>query len=256
MINIHNLVNPRIWESPAKAAIGIAIVVMLIQEWRKGFFRNFRSYPKTVPFKPYAVIAGLFFILFLLAFSQDRILLDKVQGLKGPFWSCVLLFGRNIGENIKFWSILLAFYWISRGLRSAKGSSLAFGALLASSLTGLLAHILKSIFMRARPYATPNPYSFFNYHEILHHSRAHQSFPSGDVALVAGAAGYLFFSIPNPFFRLLMLLVPLANAFARMSLNRHWASDTVAAMGLGLMTALFFWSFKEYQKKTSPQPRP
>ena len=69
--------------------------------------------------------------------------------------------------------------------------------------------------------------------------------------LVAGVAFYLFLSIRNPFLRLLMLLLPLANAFARMSLNRHWPSDTAMSLGLGLMTAYFFWNFKEYQKKNS-----
>ncbi len=250
MPNIHGLLNPKIWQSPAKAAVPILLLIIVFQEWRKGYFRHFRSYLKAFHPRPYLLIAAPFLILFFLAFSQDRFLLSKVRELQGAFWPYLLFAGRNIGENVKFWYFLLALYWIARGLRSAQGASATFGFLLSSALAGLLAHLSKFIFMRARPYAEAGPYSLFNYHEILHHSRPYQSLPSGDVALVAGASGYFFFSVSNPFLRFLALFFPLANAYARMSLNRHWASDTLAAMALGFMSAYFFFHFKRYQTLT------
>lgn len=251
MIDIHALFNPRVWESPAKPAAGILLAVILIQEWRKGYFRNFRISFKALLLRPYALILALFLPLFLFVFACDRTAMDKVQALRGDFWSAVLVVGRNIGENVQFWFLLILLYWMARACRSAKWASGIFGALAASSCAGLAAHIFKFIFMRARPYENAGPYSFFNYDEILHHSRAHQSLPSGDVALVSGAAAYFFFSVRNPFLRLMIFMFPLANAYARMSLNKHWPSDTVMAMGLGLMAAYFFWSFKESQGKSA-----
>ena len=249
MLNIQSLFNPKIWENPGKAGIGILLVLMVAQEWRRGWFRDFRGYLKNLSFKPYAVIFTTFSVLFLSAFFQDRFLLEKIQGLQGPVGSFLLACGRAVGENIKFWYLLLSFYWIARLLRSDRWSAGSFGALLSSILAGLLAHTFKFVFMRTRPTETLDPYSFFNYHDMFHNSKAHQSLPSGDVSLVSAAAGYLFFAIPNPVLRLLALVIPLANAFARVTLNRHWASDTLAAMGLGLMAAWFFWSFKEYQRR-------
>ena len=254
MPGFHNLLNPKIWQSPAKAAIPVILLIIIVQEWRKGYFQNFRPYFKALNLRPYLLIAVPFFILFLLAFSQDRPLLAKVQALQGDFWYSILLIGRNIGENVKFWYFLILFYWIARWRRSAKGASTAFGLLLSSALAGLFAHLLKFLFTRARPYAEAGPYSFFNYHELLHNSRAHQSLPSGDIALVAAASGYLFFSVSNPFLRILTLLFPLLNAYARVALNRHWPSDAAAAMALGFMAAYFFWNFKKFQQKT-PLPR-
>lgn len=249
MPDFHNLLNPKIWQSPAKAAIPVFLVLIAVQEWRKGYFQNFRLYFKTLDLRPYRRITAAFLLLFLFAFSKDPLILAKAQSFQGPFWAAVLLIGRNVGENVKFWYFLILFYWLTRALRSAKGASTAFSMLLSSGLAGLCAHLFKFLFMRARPYAETGPYSLFNHHEILHASRAHQSLPSGDVALVAGAAGYLFFSVSNPFLRVLILLFPLVNAYARVNLNRHWPSDTVAAMMLGCLAAYLFCHFKKFQKK-------
>ena len=60
--------------------------------------------------------------------------------------------------------------------------------------------------------------------------------------------------VSNPFLRILTLLFPLLNAYARVALNRHWPSDAAAAMALGFMAAYFFWNFKKFQQKT-PLPR-
>lgn len=254
MPDIHNLLNPKIWQSPAKAAIPVLLILMAVQEWRKGYFQNFRLYFKTLKLRPYLLIAASFLLLSLLAFSQDRILLVKAQAFQGDFWSFVLLIGRNIGDNVQFWYFLIAFYWLACACRSAKKAALGFSLLLSSALSGLFAHLFKFVFMRARPYAEAGPYSFFNYHEFLHESRAHQSLPSGDVALVSASAAYLFFSVSNPFLRILMLFFPLLNAYARVALNRHWPSDTAAAMALGFMAGYFFWNFKKFQQQT-PLPQ-
>ncbi len=245
MIDPEKLLNVKLWQ---KIGVGIALALMIIQEFRKGQLRHFPAYLKTLNFRPYAVLLGSFAVLFFPVFLLDRSLMDNIQSLKGHFWEAALFVGRNIGENVKFWFFLLGFYWTARLFRSAKWSSQLFGAILSSALAGLSAHFLKSVFMRTRPSETPDPYSFFNYHNASENLKSYQSLPSGDVSLVSGAAAYLFFLVPNPFFRTVLLIFPFANAYARMNLNRHWPSDTVMGMGLGILCAWFLWKFSEYQR--------
>jgi membrane-associated phospholipid phosphatase len=122
-----------------------------------------------------------------------------------------------------------------------------FSALLSSFVTALIVTVFKFLSLRARPYAEFGPFSFFNFHGLTQDARAFQSFPSGDVGVVAGAAAYLFFTTKNRFSGVLIFLLPLCTAFARMSANKHWPSDTLFAIGLGLIAAKFVRDYKKFK---------
>ena len=70
------------------------------------------------------------------------------------------------------------------------------------------------------------PMSFFNHAAYAVDKGMFLSLPSGDVAIVAGAAVSLSFSLNSRRLLFFLLLVPFMTAFSRVSLNRHWPSDT------------------------------
>jgi membrane-associated phospholipid phosphatase len=107
---------------------------------------------------------------------------------------------------------------------------------------------LKMIFLRARPDTGVGPFVFFHWSALASDTRPYESFPSGDVAIVAGAAAVFFFKTRAPW-RWLWLILPLCTAYSRVLLNRHWPADTLASLGLGLWVAFCLSGY-------APDPRP
>ena len=227
-----------------KILIGALLGVSIFQAWRRGDFKGIRTPRKNHSSKPYLfLLLGVPFLMVLL-FPFDAFLLHAVQSLAAyPFFASVAKFGSLISDNIMFWIVLLAVHLLLRLAKQETGSQRFFGAILASVVTGFVCHGLKFTFLRARPYTGLSPFSFFNHAGFMSDPRAFQSFPSGDVAIVSGAAGYFFHAFPNRILRWLLFLLPLATAFARVSLNRHWVSDTVGSLWLGLTLSRGVWNY-------------
>ncbi|MFA7001384.1 MAG: phosphatase PAP2 family protein, partial [Candidatus Omnitrophota bacterium] len=109
---------------------------------------------------------------------------------------------------------------------------------------------LKLVFLRARPVTGEGPLSFFNLEGWGRKANLFYSLPSGDVAVVAGAAAYLFYRVKNTALRALLMLLPVLTAFSRVYKSKHWPSDTAFAVGLALLAALFV---VHYERFASPK---
>lgn len=150
----------------------------------------------------------------------------------------LIRFGGVMGKGITPWLFIMACYAVEELVRKPKGGAgLAFGCLLSSALTALICAVLKLIFLRARPYNLLGAAAFFQWEGFFRSANAFQSFPSGDVAVVAGAAAFLFYAARRGLFRWVFLLLPVLTALSRIDLNRHWPSDTLFSIGLGLAAA-------------------
>lgn len=89
------------------------------------------------------------------------------------------------------------------------------------------AQVMKFAFSRERPSQTSDPNRFFTGH-------GNQSFPSGEVAEVAGAVTPFMFAYGHDHPAVYALaLLPLYDAIARVKVHGHWQSDVVAGAALG-----------------------
>lgn len=114
--------------------------------------------------------------------------------------------------------------------------------MIAASLAGLSADVLRGLTGRTRPYADV-PQGFYGIRSDsrwLITKHAYNSFPSGHTAAMTG------FVFPLLLWRrrLLVIVVPLVAvvAAARVYLGAHHVSDTVAAAILGSFVAILVWS--------------
>ena len=227
-----------------KHLTAILLTAVFLNELRRGKLKLHLHSLRRLSWRRYVIPAGWLALLTPALFFIDSALLFQTQSLKEPS-AWLIRFGSWIGKSDVFWTILTFAYLTFVILRHLKGLDRVFGVCLTSLATALSALPLKFSFLRARPSADLGPFSFFHLEGILEDARNFQSFPSGDTAAVAGAAGYLFFAFANRPWRWLLLLFPLASAWARVSLNRHWPSDTFFSLGLGLLAGHIFSEFKK-----------
>jgi membrane-associated phospholipid phosphatase len=228
----------------SKPLTGILIALIVVLELWRGYFKGFKGYCRSFSIKPYLFVLVLIPILVLLLLPFDYTILRFVQSLNETPVRYFYYFGSQMGDDI--WIYIFAVYFLFLAFKR-ESTPAVFGAILGVALTGLLATILKMILMRARPMMEMGPFSFFNLDAILKDEGHFQSFPSGDVAIVAGAATYFFFALKNPV-RYLIFLIPISTAFARVSLHRHWPSDVLTSIILSIIVARFLTDFADSRK--------
>ena len=90
------------------------------------------------------------------------------------------------------------------------------------------AQVMKFAFSRERPSQTSDPNQFFTGH-------GNQSFPSGEVAEIAGAVTPFMFAYgPDHPAVYALALLPAYDMVARVKVHGHWQSDVLVGAGLGV----------------------
>ena len=226
-----------------RVIMAVLLVLIALNEIRRHYFRGAGAGLKAVPARPYLVL-----------FPADAFLLGWIQHQSGRFHELLSRAGQKIGKNS--WQALIVLYLAALIFRTRAGMQLVFGSVIANALTGLASTIFKFTILRARPDAGLGPFSFFNFSGMSEDKRMFQSFSSGDVAIVAGACGFLFFSIKNRFLRLILVLLPLVTAYSRVNLNRHWPSDTLLSVGLGFLIGNAVFRWRQQMPPAAPAANP
>jgi membrane-associated phospholipid phosphatase len=228
-----------------KQVTAVLLIVVLLIEMSKGYFKEVSTYVKTFSPRPYVfplfilIVATLLIIVF-----ADIPLIQWIRNQNSALAGWVAEFGSLLGRSSNCFTFLGLCYLAAYVTRMLHARQLIFGALLASFLTAVGVTIFKFTLLRARPDSELGVFSFFNWQGIIEDDRAFQSFPSGDVGIVAGAAAYFFYLVRNYALKFLLMLLPVCTAVARISLNRHWPSDAFFSIGLGLMIGKFVWDYK------------
>ncbi len=233
-----------------KFYVGLLFIVIVLVQWKQGYFKNLRTYLKgwRFPSPPLWIGMGLALGFSLLLWS-DPFVLKAIQSLDSPAAQSLVEIGSILGRGTNLWFFLGLGYGLTYWTQQKTARRILFETLLGSALTGGLAYLLKFFFLRARPYGDLGAYSFFHLEGLLRDVRTFHSLPSGDVAIVAGAASYLFYHFKKNPWRWLLFLFPLSTAFARVSLNRHWPLDTVASLVLSLFVAQVICGYQTLELK-------
>jgi membrane-associated phospholipid phosphatase len=194
----------------------------------------------TVP----VVLAACLFV-FVLKY-MDPIVAHWATGACGSEWAQSLRSeARILGGPWPTVIGALALWAAGRGLNLAKARR--FAALMVAVLVvGTLGcHLVKMIVARPRPFmiAAPTPAGQGAWERRVD-SRFH-SFPSGDVTVAAGFAMVAFLLAGGGGGRYLLFLIPLASTAGRVCAARHYPSDCLAAIVLGILAAWVLWRIQE-----------
>jgi membrane-associated phospholipid phosphatase len=237
---------------PIKPLAAAFVAACIVREIRCGYFKSFKSYLPSVKFKALVQILALTVCVAGCALIIDQPLAGWARAQTAVFFTEISRLGGLMGKGANPWFFMGIVYCLAALLKRERWSRVSFACMLSSAITAVAANLLKITFLRARPFMNWGDLSFFNYQELFHHKKDNFfSFPSGDVAVVAGAAAYLFYSVQNIYFRSLFLVLPLMTAFSRIYKNKHWPSDTLFSIGLGLAAALFVVHYERFVKTTS-----
>ncbi len=167
--------------------------------------------------------------------------LHPVQAGDGPFG----IDHRLTVDNSGIWARNNQKLLIGATIVTVVGGSLALGdqnklgdtfwrSLDSMAVSAVIAQGGKLIFQRERPSQTDDPNQFFK-------GTQYQSFPSGEVAAVAGAVTpfVVEYGHDHPAVYALELL-PLYDSIARVKVRGHWQSDVLVGWGIG--TAAGIWA--------------
>lgn len=224
-----------------KAVLLVVIVSICVIEWPRGYWNSVSTQARHLgaDLKQYLAIPIL--AVFALFFLVDAALLQTIQSVSHPLGTGLIDFGGSVGRNGNFWAMLIIAYLITKIFGSRSSTQIVLGTILSSGLTGLVCNIIKVLFLRSRPAAGEGALSFFNYLGYAQNGGLFQSLPSGDVALVAGAAAFLFHFAKGTPIKLIIVSIPLLTCASRIYLNRHWPSDTVLAVGVALVVGNYLY---------------
>ncbi len=208
-------------------------------EWKGGRLRELGSRIRKIKIGFYLRLLALFFLIAIGLFFVDLDLLRFVQNLNYPSFNAISRLGGFLGREINPWLFLIAWYFLGLVFHRLAWMAVSFRAIFSSTLASIFCQIPKLLFLRARPNSNQGPFSFFNFEAFSSGGGRFYSFPSGDVVVVAAMAYFVMLQTKNLFLRIILFLLPITTAIARMDANKHWPSDIVLSLGFGLICALF-----------------
>ncbi len=220
-------------------------------QWRRHYFKRIPAHDKLINSRFYISPFACFTALTVLTAFIDPSLRIAIQKIQHPLLIGLIHLGGWLGQGTNLWFVLSIIYLFFLTLQRPTSCDNTFGCILSAGLASLLCTSLKLIFLRARPYSNFGHLSFLNWPGLIHHKSAFQSFPSGDTAIVSAVAFYLFYRLRKFYLSPAVLIFPLATALSRVFLNRHWPSDTIFAMGLGLVSAQLIFQYENLPPKSS-----
>ena len=229
-----------------------AVVMVAFLEIFQGYFRGWKTcWQQGGWLRLDGTHAAVLCVLMGLMFFGDPAVRGAIQA-HDDSWAAAAFsnFGHQLGRYL--FVILAGLYAAGLALKNRESCRMVFGMILTSAVTALLITLLKFTFLRARPFAGLGPLSFFHWKGLIHDDRTFQSFPSGDVAIVSGAAAYLFYMLKQPLLRWLPVMALLSTVFSRISRNRHWPSDTIGSILIALIVAKAMAHLSRNSKHAGP----
>ncbi len=146
-----------------------------------------------------------------------------------------------VGDGMVLYPILLGYLFFSLLFLKPKQIHFAWMLILSVLLAGLLCQVVKIFFLRARPYVTEDPLSFFvfvkeGFHFALF-NLGNTSFPSGHTTTAFALWTPILLKVKSTWLKGILYILPLMTGFSRIYFNKHWFTDVGAGALLGLWVA-------------------
>jgi len=164
---------------------------------------------------------------------------------KSPLAGLFATGGVLLGGPLPYRGAFLALLWACRRYRWPRGRRFAILLPFVFAVTGLGSRAAKVIVGRPRPITLHRPAVTFPSEWARHLNGQFQSFPSGDVTVAAGLATVLFILLERGGARYLLFAIPLFSAAGRIGNARHYPSDCLAGLALGILSAWAVWRLQE-----------
>ena len=169
-----------------------------------------------------------------ITFVNDRGIRSTIQGHHSSFRNSAAYLGNAFGNARYVYPTLFFAAYGGRVIGSDGVYDVSWRALKSTALAGAATIVLKSLLGRRRPEVSPdNPYRF---NPI---SFTYNSFPSGHTTTAFALATSLAMETKGALSDVVLYGLAATTAFARMHVDKHWASDTVVGAGIGILAARY-----------------
>ena len=167
-----------------------------------------------------------------ITFTADGSIRTTILGHNSGFRNSAAYIGNAFG-NARYVYPALLLGTIGGGATGLSDvHKVSWRALKSVGLAGAATLVLKSLVGRRRPEVSPDdPYRF---NPI---SFTFNSFPSGHTTTAFALATSLAMESKSDLSDIALYGLAATTAFARMHVNKHWASDAVVGAGLGILAA-------------------
>jgi membrane-associated phospholipid phosphatase len=166
--------------------------------------------------------------------------------------SVSLLCKNSMGEGWFVFGVLFTLSLVE-GFREHFKNAIAFRiAFMTSMFAGLVNGVLKFVFNRERPVISMHEWHFFkffiaktkNFSDLLY---AYNSMPSGHTIMVASAVAVLYLYSTTKVARVILVLLVILMAYARIYTMNHWFSDVLVSMMLGFMVGMVGYNINKFR---------
>jgi len=163
----------------------------------------------------------------------DNFILQLMLEIQNPGLTKIMQVLTFFG-NPAFWFLIAAiFYWLGKENESSYLTTLI---LASTTITALI----KTIIAKPRPSVIPNNEGI----DLLSSNYDKYSFPSGHATMISSAFTYFFNEIKKRT-KLIFALLVLIILFSRLYLGKHFLSDVIAGLILGLFIGFIAAEIKE-----------
>ncbi len=181
------------------------------------------------------------FILFAIACSFILLFYSKADGFfflnpyHSPVTDFIFIYLTYLGDG--FFCVGIALL-----LLVFKKKYLSLMVISSYALSGIIAQVLKSYILEARPalFLKDSGYKYFIENVTLHNFHA---FPSGHTASAFALAAVLAFAAKNKTLSLWFLLGAMLVGYSRIYLAQHFMDDVLSGAIIGFLSAIVCWIF-------------
>jgi membrane-associated phospholipid phosphatase len=167
-----------------------------------------------------------------ITFATDASIRATVQGHNSSFRNSVAYVGNAFGYAKNVYPALLLGTLGGKVIGASDLYRVSWRALKSTALAGGATLVLKSLVGRRRPDVSPDdPYQF----RPITFSSA--SLPSGHTTVAFSFAASLAMETKSVLPDIVLYGLAATTIFARVHVDKHWASDTIVGAGLGILAA-------------------
>ncbi|MBN1899304.1 MAG: phosphatase PAP2 family protein [Spirochaetes bacterium] len=223
------------------------MVFLFIEAGRKRYLSSFlKDFIRVFKKKNIKYLVLLAVVLLLTMLFMDLVVLAAIQKISSPIVLRLIDLGNKFGDGHYLFPLLLVLYTLGVALDKKELRFLAMIALVSAILSGLTGQILKIAFLRARPNVGLGPLCFFDFAGVIKQDLLftwqYKSFPSGHTTNAFSAVLPFVLAMKNRLIKVALLILPVMTGIARIFYNKHWPSDIIMGVALGVYVSYIIYT--------------